>query len=197
MKLTIDQVILDKYNLSIEEFLVLYLGAKEVNIRKCTESLLEKGLAERDIFTDGSIVVSNKIKELITTITIDSDKNVVDKDEEFTNLAAELREIYPAGRKEGTTYMWRGTTAEIAKKLKTLVVKYNFKFTREQAIQATKEYVNSFNGNYRKMRLLKYFILKSEKDADDNINVLSEFMSLIENAGQLNAQREDWINTLI
>ena len=47
------------------------------------------------------------------------------------------------------------------------------------------------------MRLLKYFILKSERDADDNINVISELMSLIENEGQVDSQREDWISTMV
>lgn len=197
MRLTIDQTILDKYDITIDEFMILYLTANNVNINTCMDNLVAKGLADKDLFTESSIVLSDKIKDLISTIAIDSDKNVIDKDEEFIELANELRELYPVGRKEGTTYMWRGTTAEIAKKLKTLVVKYKYSFTKEQAIKATKEYINSFNGNYRKMRLLKYFILKSEKDADNNVNVISELMALIENEGQIEAQREDWISTIV
>lgn len=197
MRLTIDQSILDKYELSISEFMVLYLSINSVNIKSCMESLVAKGLADKNLFSENSIVVSDKIKDLISTIAIDSDKNVIDKDAEFIELANELRELYPAGRKEGTTYMWRGTTAEIAKKLKTLVVKYKYSFTREQVLKATKDYIGSFNGNYKKMRLLKYFILKSERDADDNINVISELMTLIENEGQIDSQRDDWMSTMI
>lgn len=197
MRLTVDQNILDKYGLTIEEFLVLYLAATSVDIKLCIDNLVAKGLADRNLFTEGCIVVSDKVKELVSTVTIDSDKNVIDKDDEFIELANELRELYPSGRKEGTTYMWRGTTAEIAKKLKTLVVKYKYSFTKEQVIKAAKEYINSFNGNYRKMRLLKYFILKSEKDADDNVNVISELMTLIENEGQEQIRRDDWMSTMI
>lgn len=197
MKITVDQTILDKYDLSMEEFLLLYLGAKGTDIDKCTESLLSKGLANKNLFSKGNIIVSEEIKELLTTIVIDSHENVINKDEEYLELANKLRELYPSGRKEGTTYMWRGTTAEIAKKLKTLVVKYNFNFTEEQAIKATQSYINSFNGNYRTMRLLKYFILKSEKDADDNVNIVSEFMSLIENEGQIDSLKDDWMSTMI
>lgn len=196
MRLTIDQSVLDKHNLTVSEFMVLYLSANSVNIKSCMDTLVTKGLADRNLFAEGGIVLSDKVKDLVTTIAIDSDKSVVDKDAEFIELANELRELYPAGRKEGTTYMWRGTTAEIAKKLKTLVVKYKYTFTKEQVIKATKEYISSFNGNYKKMRLLKYFILKSEKDADDNINVISELMTLIENEGQIEAQRNDWTSTL-
>lgn len=197
MKLTIDQTVLDKNGLTLEEFLVLYLGAKDVDIESVSQSLIAKGLADKDLFSNGKIVVSDKVKDLVSTISIDSDKNVIDKDSEFTELATELREIYPAGRKDGTTYMWRGTTAEVAKKLKTLVVKYGFTINKEDVIKATKEYVSSFNGNYRYMQLLKYFILKSVKDADGNVDVRSELMSIIENSGQLDKQKEDWVSNMI
>ena len=197
MKLTIDQTILENNNLTLEEFLVLFLSAKEVDIGDISQSLVAKGFADKDLFSSGKLVISDKVKDLISTISIDSDKNVIDKDSEFTELATELREIYPAGRKDGTTYMWRGTTAEVAKKLKTLVVKYGFIINKESVIKATKEYVNSFNGNYRYMQLLKYFILKSVKDADGNVDIKSELMSIIENSGQLDAQREDWVSNMV
>lgn len=197
MRLTIDQTVLEKHDLTVSEFMVLYLSINSVNIKSCMDSLVAKGLADKNLFSEDSIVVSDKVKDLVSTIAIDSDKSVIDKDAEFIELANELRELYPAGRKEGTTYMWRGTTAEIAKKLKTLVVKYKYSFTREQVLKATKEYISSFNGNYKKMRLLKYFILKSERDADDNVNVISELMTLIENEGQTDAQREDWMSTMV
>ena len=197
MKLTIDQTILDKNNLTIEEFLVLFLSAREVDIGVISQSLVAKGLADKDLFSSGKLVISDKVKDLISTISIESDKNVIDKDSEFIELATELREIYPAGRKDGTTYMWRGTTAEVAKKLKTLVVKYGYTINREDVLKATKEYVNSFNGNYRYMQLLKYFILKSVRDADGNVDIKSELMSLIENSDQIDAQRDDWVSNMI
>ena len=197
MKLTIDQTILENNNLTLEEFLVLFLSAKEVDIGDISQSLVAKGFADKDLFSSGKLVISDKVKDLISTISIDSDKNVIDKDSEFTELATELREIYPAGRKDGTTYMWRGTTAEVAKKLKTLVVKYGYTINREDVLKATKEYVNSFNGNYRYMQLLKYFILKSVKDADGNVDIKSELMSLIENSDQIDAQRDDWVSNMI
>lgn len=197
MKLTIDQTILDKNNLTLEEFLVLFLSAREVDIGVISQSLVAKGLADKDLFSSGKLVISDKVKDLVSTIPIESDKNVIDKDSEFTELATELREIYPAGRKDGTTYMWRGTTAEVAKKLKTLVVKYGYTINKEDVLKATKEYVNSFNGNYRYMQLLKYFILKSVKDADGNVDIKSELMSLIENSDQIDAQRDDWVSNMI
>ena len=196
MKIVIDTTVLSRYDLSLEEFMLLYLGYKEINIKETLDNILAKGLADSNVFTSGKLVLSDNIVNIISSVILDSDKHIVNDDERFYNLANKLKEIYPSGRKAGTTYLWRGSTAEIAKKLKTLVAKYNFQFTDEQAIKATKAYVDAFNGNYAKMRLLKYFILKSEKDADNNINVISELMTLIENENQL-TQDEDWTSVLI
>lgn len=197
MKLTIDKNILEKYNLTLEEFLVLCLGLKTSDIRLLANSLIKKGFADRDLYTDDKIYISTKTKNLIASMIIESDQNVIDKDTEFTELATKLRELYPAGRKEGTTYLWRGTTMEVAKKLKTLVVKYGYRLNAEEVINATKEYISSFNGNYRYMQLLKYFILKSVRDADGNIEVKSELMSFIENKEQIDEQRNDWTSNMI
>ena len=93
MKLTIDQTILDKNNLTLEEFLVLFLSAREVDIGVISQSLVAKGLADKDLFSSGKLVISDKVKDLVSTIPIESDKNVIDKDSEFTELATELREI--------------------------------------------------------------------------------------------------------
>lgn len=197
MRITIDSNVLQKYNLTVEEFLLLYLSAKKVDIRQNLESLVNKGVADWNLFSDTQLILSDNTKDLLSSIIIDSDTKVINRDDEFLALAEKLQEIYPKGRKPGTTYMWRGTKVEIAKKLKTLVVKYHYDFTEEQAITATRNYVASFNGDYTKMRLLKYFILKVERDADGNAVVVTDFMSQIENAGQENLDDRDWTDRMV
>lgn len=196
MRWTIDQVILDKHGLSIGEFLVLYISSKGESIKECVESILAKGLANKDLFSEGALIISDKTKELVSSILVDSDKRVVDKVEEFSELAKEIRELYPKGRKEGTTYMWRDSVTEIARRLKILVTKYQATFTKEQVLNATKRYVQSFNGNYTRMRLLKYFIFKTDRDADGNTTFTSELMSLIENE-DTEVVTKDWTTILI
>ena len=131
--------------------------------------------------------------ELVESIFLNSefkgDKGV-DTDR-YDELADKLRELYPKGRKEGTSYLWRDSHAKIANKLRTLVKKYNFKFTDEQAISATKRYIESFNGNYSYMQLLKYFILKKDKDTGEEN---SQLMSYIENEDCTDAGNDDWMN---
>lgn len=195
MKLAINEDVLSKYNLSLGEFLLLYLSYKGENIKASTDSLIQKELISKDLFSEGNYVLSDNSKELLSSIIIDSDEAVIDKDAEFYNLATKLRELYPKGRKPGTTYMWRGTIIEVAKKLKTLVAKYKCSFTEEQAISATQRYISSFNGDYTKMRLLKYFILKTERDADGNAVLTSDLMSFIEN--EETESNNDWTTTLV
>ena len=46
------------------------------------------------------------------------------------------------------------------------------------------------------MRLLKYFIIKAEKDIDGNTNVISDMMTMIENEDQENSNK-DWTTNLV
>lgn len=190
-KVSINKDVLEKYNLSMDEFLVLLLTYNKANIQEVKQSLVEKGLADFSVFDD-ELVISSTTKDLITSITIDSDVKVLSKDKEFRELADKLKELFPKGKKAGTTYMWRDSTAVIARKLKTLVVKYDYQFTEEQAIKATKAYVESFNGDYTYMQLLKYFILKSLPDGE----IKSDFMSYIENEGQEDELSDNWLTEM-
>ena len=178
MTITVADKILEKYNLSIEEFLILYICSKEYDIKELIDTIIAKGYADKNLYNPNTAIVSNNVKEIISSVIIDSDKAVIDKEEDYLRVAKKMQEIFPKGRKEGTTYAWRDCTAVIAKKLKTLVVKFDFKFTEEEALEATRKYVESFNGNYKFMQLLKYFILKNDTITGD---IKSEFMSLIEN----------------
>jgi hypothetical protein len=114
---------------------------------------------------------------------------VIKRADRYELLAAQLREIFPKGRKEGTSYMWRDSNSIIAKKLKALVSKYGECFTDEQAINATRKYVESFNGNYRYMQLLKYFISKKVVN-DGEVEETSQLLSYIENEGQSDYNNE-------
>lgn len=117
--------------------------------------------------------------EAIESILLDSEfASPREEDDRYLNLAAKLIELFPKGRKEGTNYMWRDSKAIIAKRLKAVIKKYDVTFTDEEAIEATRRYVASFNGDYRYMQLLKYFIMKKNTvTGDEN----SQFLSYLEN----------------
>jgi hypothetical protein len=195
MNISISDEVLSKWGLSIQEFLFLLFSVKEGDINECISSLIRKGWVDKNLFDARKVVISNNRKEDIATILVDSEK--VETKLEFEELADKLREIFPKGKKPGTTYMWRDTTAVIAKKLKILVTKYNCKFTEEQAIKATQAYVNSFGGNYKYMQLLKYFILKTPTNASGDVELRSDFMSYVDNEGHEEQLREDWMSNMV
>lgn len=176
MNIVINTDILHKKGLSVGEFLILLYAYLESDYKKDIGALIQRNLANVSVFNSSEIILSNKTKEYIAQILMQSDSKSINSKLNFEDLARKLQEIYPSGNKAGTTYSWRDTIDTIAQKLRTLVVLYNFSFTEEEALTAAKEYVNSFEDT-KYMSLLKYFILRTTKDGEFN----SMFMTIIEN----------------
>lgn len=193
MKLIVDSNVCESKGLTLEEFIVLYLNSKNVDINKTINSLIEKKIAGKDLFNPNAVVLSSNSRKLLEEIILDSDKTVASNTKRLENLAEKLRELYPEGKKSGTQYYWRDSNSVIVKKLKALVKKYGDCFTDEQAINATRKYVESFNGNYQFMQLLKYFISKNVVKGGE-VEETSQLLSYIENAGQEDTQQLsiDW-----
>lgn len=121
--------------------------------------------------------------------SIMADSNVSEESgDRYTVLADKLREIFPAGKKPGYAYTWRDSTSCIADRLKKFFLKYG-EYTDEQVIQATKEYVASFNGNYQYMQLLKYFIWKNKVTGEEVVR--GRIVGEVERQSQLAAWIED------
>lgn len=193
MRIIIKEEVCHNNHITLSELAILLAYYGGTFNSKIYERLKNKGYLQEQLL--GGYTITEEGNKLLRQI-VDNSLDKVNK-KRLENLAEKLKEIYPKGKKEGTTYMWRGTTAEIVRKLQTLIEKYNFDFTDEEAIEATKYYVESFKGDYRYMQLLKYFLLKTAKDADGNIEIKSEFMSIISNKGQLEEERKDWLSTII
>lgn len=177
MKITIDTEILQRNNFTLGEFLVMLFGYCDVKYKENFDKLVEKSIISKNLFDKDSMVLSNNTRDLIAKVLIESDAKVMGYELNFEELAKKLQDIYPKGNKPGTTYNWGDNTTVIAFKLRTLVAKYGFIFTEDEAIKATKEYVESFEDDNKNMKLLKYFILRTSK----NDSIDSMFMTIIEN----------------
>ena len=151
----------------------------------CHKSDKEGNILEVSLEKKGFDIIDDILGESINTSHQDR----------YECLAEKLIELYPKGKKPGTAYMWRDSKNIIAKRLKSLVNRYNVSFTDEQAINATKKYVESFNGNYQYMQLLKYFISK-RVPIDGSIEEASQLLSYIENEGQDNIN-QNWTTNLL
>lgn len=188
MKFYIDTEECVKQGVPLDEALYiigLYLGV-DINTNTL-DKILKRGILEHDGYDIFKNMKNPKLInsgiELAESLILESEFNTPIYKDRFENLAFQLRELFPKGKKPGTAYMWRDSNAIIAKKLKALVKKYGDCFTDEQAIEATRKYVNSFNGNYQYMQLLKYFISKAVIK-DGQIEETSQFLSYIENENE-------------
>lgn len=129
---------------------------------------------------------------------LNSEMTVNAEGDSFEDIANAMREVYPTGRKAGTNYMWRDSTAVIAQRLKALVKKYNVSFTKEEAVDATKRYVAGYNGNYTYMQILKYFISKQKPIDGAPAEQNSQFLSYLENKeGSTTIISPDWTANLV
>lgn len=189
MRLTVDSKACESNGLTFNEFLVLYISAKNIDVQETMKSLIEKKIADKDLFNENSLILSSKTKQLVERIILDSDNTVQANSDRIKNLAKTLQELYIPGKKAGTQDYFKGSSAEIVQRLKRFFAEYG-EFPDEQIIEATKKYVASFNGDYKFAQLLKYFISK-KVDGERG----SRLLTYIENMGQKDAdtqQKIDW-----
>lgn len=131
-------------------------------------------------------------------IMADSHVGTENTEERFVNLANKLRELYPAGKKPGYAYTWRDSTSCIVDRLKKFFLKYG-DYSDDEIIDATKRYIASFNGDYKYMQLLKYFIWKNKVTGGElvdgrlvgEVEKQSQLASFIENKEEETA-KIDW-----
>lgn len=124
--------------------------------------------------------LTNDAIKAIESIFLDSENQQNNASEDrFTILAEKLREIFPTGKKPGTNLYWRESISLLPHRLKIFIKKFG-DFTDDQIINAAKNYISSFNGDYSYMQILKYFIYKNVNDGD-TIEIKSQLLNYIEN----------------
>ena len=196
MKIEVNDEICKKYNLSIEEALVL------IGLKYSSQEVFQKLNKERFLLNLGSSIfeeetkykLSRKANEALSCILAESTNAVAKRVTNIEELADKLRDIYPNGKILNTNYYYRCNRQDIINKLKTFFKMYGTKYTDEQIINATQKYVNSFNGNYAYLKLLKYFIWKDERLKGESVqSLLADF---IENESAEDAVSSDWTSTL-
>lgn len=198
--LIVDEDSCKKYGFSVEEFLTIALVKTGVNIGDLIQRMISKGILykNKDLLTE-SLHVSSEWDETFLAAAFDKDPRVPTT-ERLANLATALIEVFPVGRKEGTAQYWRGNKRDIMSKLEKFFKRYGDLYTDEQLIEAARKYVDSHNGNYSYMRVLKYFIWKDERrtheDGTSYIEEVSDLASFIENSESEDNAREDWMSTL-
>ena len=198
MKYIIDTEILEREGIGLDEalYLLSVYKKKPINFNTVQKAKVENKILKFENPRD-PVKITPKGQSFIESILAKSKIHVSsDNLERYRDLADKMREVYPKGLKPGTNYQWRDSTAIIADRLIKLVAKYNIEFTDEEAVAATKRYIASFNGNYRYMQILKYFISKQKPVEGAPAEQNSQFLSFLQNE-ESTTENQDWTANLV
>lgn len=195
MKITISEDVCSKHKVSLEKILLILLARVSRNIPSALDALLKEDVIRKD---EDGYSVSEGWSDSIDNILVESETNK-ETDDRILELADKMMEEFPKGRKEGSNQYWRGNKKEIAVRLRKFAKMYGGKWTDIELLKATRRYVQSFNGNYKYMRVLKYFIWKVERKQDEEGNQIScetsDLATLLENKEDT-VDNNDWTNEL-
>lgn len=202
MEFILEPEILKKAGLSIGDFgLLIYcmsnpLPRKFVTDNDNIKKLWTYGFLDRQ--KRNFTLNTNKLLRIIINMReSSSNKSILERAKE---LAPKLMEVFPDGRKQGTNLHWKGNRMEITNKLRKFLSAWGSDYTDEDIIEATTNYVKSFNGNYAYMRVLKYFIWKNVLKIGESSNYVEEVSDLLtwlERKGADTIMRDDWMNSLV
>lgn len=201
MKITIDEDACKKVKLSLPEVLMITLVKTGVNIETLLKQMKEKQiLVEEHTLLGTNLLVTQRWSDLSDKALLSADKSVPDN-KRLENLAKSLMEVFPAGKKEGTSQYWKGNLRDNTLRLAKFFKLYGNKYTDEQMIEAAKNYVSSHNGKYQYMRVLKYFIWKDTRkvnsEGEGYIEEVSDLAAFIENAKDEKNLKDDWMSTMV
>ncbi len=197
MKYNISEESCLKYNTTLPEVLAMMLIKSTDSI----DTLFKDMLMSQKVVIDSNnnYYITQRWNDVLSSVLLDSESSI-DTEEHLNSLVKALMQIFPKGKKEGTNVYWRGNLKDNKLRLKKFFKLYGDRFSDEKIIEATRNYVSSFNGNYSYMRVLKYFIWKDTKKIDSEgkgyVEETSELATLLENEGQDNIN-QNWTTNLL
>lgn len=201
MTISLNDKVIQSSGVSLGEVLFMIAVQNSIDLEEAKSDLLNKGFIgeayNRETCLPEGYFITRTGGTILNNIILDSDKLTGSTDvvSRIDALVPQLQQIYPEGKNFNNQY-WRGNKTDIKRKLQTFFKKYGNDYTDEQIISATQAYVSGFNGDYKFMRLLQYFIWKEEIKDGTKVPI-SELANYIENAGQTDDLTNDWTTTLV
>lgn len=178
-KIAINDKVCLKQGLTPEEVL-LSLAIRSGDFNENLSNLIAR---EVIVARNGQYLVTQHWSDVIDEILCDSSKQ--QDNERLLNLAKSMMACFPKGKMPGTPYYYRCNSTEVVRKLKKFFEVYGDTYSDEQIIDATKRFVASFNGDYKYMPLIKYFISKlkpiTEEDGTTHNVEFSPLADFLEN----------------
>jgi hypothetical protein len=142
----------------MEDVLVLLLLKQRTTFIDVLKDLEKRGYV---VYFQGNYYVTPTSDKLLKDILLRSEN--IKQSDDLDALSKELISLFPDGLKDGTRQAWRCSVKECSMRLREFYKMFG-KYSREQILSATKDYVNSFVTDRTLMRTLKYFIWKQEKE---------------------------------
>lgn len=191
MRYVIDTDACEKEGLSLAAVLAGMIILSDIDLKELKLEITKEGIL---VEKEGEILITATGRDRVHRVLLSSDKTLPSEDQ-IETLAIKLMDIFPKGKKEGTSVYWKGNKKDTKLRLQKFFKLYGSTYSNEQILDAAKQYVESFNGNYTYMRALKYFIWKDERKTDSEghiyVEEVSDLASYIENAGQ-ESETFDW-----
>ena len=193
--LTINREIIEKEGWTVGEFILMLCAINKIDLQAAKRLLISKSLMTDHCPQEqypplGAAPMEEGVKKFNDIVIKSSPmaNGCPTTDEELTELAKRLKEIYPKGMKDGKWY-WSDGVALIKRRLQAFFVKYG-RYPAEEIIDATQRYVNE-KRDQDDMRLLKYFIFRDKK-VDGEVVATSDLLTWIENKGE-EGRSADWM----
>ena len=155
--------------------------------RFCARYLKEHGVPSGENF--------DELVALITDLDPDYKLIKIEKPDFFKDLAIRLRDLWPAGEKDGQ-WPWRDSVTNLTRRLQLLWQQRELKdYTLEDCLTAARKYLAQFEQSTKYMKILKYFIFKQKGIVKDNGKMSyvneSTFADILEGKSELSAEF-DW-----
>lgn len=192
MKITLDESQCLKHHLTIDEALILL----SLRIKDLDSAITN--LEARSIINDGK--PTPQWSDILDDILASSSGDINDE-QRLQNLAQQMRDLYPRGKMPGTPYYYRCNNREVILKLKKFFQTYG-NYPDDKILEATERYVASFQGNYKYLPLIKYFIMKDKlrlgEDGQQHVSPESSLATYLENKDDttLITASDDWLTTV-
>lgn len=194
MKVQIDESICLQKGLSLNEVMIA-LTVKTGKFKENIDSMVTRGIL---LDHNGHYTLNPEWEKVVDEILKASVGNVP-SNERLLKLAAKMRACFPEGKMPGTAYYYRCNNGEVTKKMQKFFAQYG-DYSDEEVVDACKRFVASFNGNFRYLPLIKYFIFKfkDEKDEDGNVHrvehsPLADYLENKEEEGVVIDNSDDWM----
>lgn len=193
MKVIIDENACVKKQLTMQE-VMLALCIRKGNWEEALQNMVNRGIL---LQVGGKYLIAKQWSDAVDEIISSSSNS--QSDERLLELAVKMRECFPEGKMPGTPYYYRCNNSEVIKKMKKFFLQYG-NYSDEEIIDACKRFVASFNGNYRYLPLVKYFIykMKDEKDEEGNVHKvehspLADYLENKEQNDAVSTTSDDWL----